>query len=180
MTNALQDPAVLRHFGQTPDEARTRLKAELDAFEQHLQKREADWTRTQPEREWSPAQEAEHVMKINDSITRVLGLLLSDKELRPVPQTVGELRGGKRVAPAFSEPSAAGLSRQDWQTQWATHREALEKVAAGVRETPQRTFWHQYYGELDALNWLRMVNGHLYSHRQLLEKSENWEGSPAQ
>lgn len=166
----MQDPSILLALGSTPAEVNDRLKRELDAFEAHLQTRAGDWTTTQQGREWSPAQEAEHVLKINRNITKLLGLLLSDKELRPVPHTPGTLRAGKRQAPEFSLPSGAGLS-SDWQAEWQAHRAALEQVAAHVRATPQRTFWHPFYGELDALNWLRMVTGHLYSHRQLLEQS---------
>lgn len=166
----LQDRAVLLAFGATPEEAKARLTTELDAFEAQLRTRAADWTTQQGGREWSPAQEAEHVLKINGNISKLIGLLLSDKELRPVPHTRGELVGGKRQAPAFSLPSAEGLPH-DWEAGWQTHRQELEGVAAQVRATPERTFWHPFYGELDALDWLRMVSGHLYSHRQLLEKS---------
>ncbi|MFC4638576.1 DinB family protein [Deinococcus hohokamensis] len=171
MTQPLQDPAVLLAFGQTPAEARERLSTELDRFEAQLQARQADWTRPQPERDWSPAQEAEHVLLINEGVTRLLALLLSERELRAVPQTPGVLKDGKRQAPAHTMPSADGLAWAELDGRWAAHRARLEEVAAQIRETPGRTMWHPFYGELDALDWLRMVNGHLYSHRQLLERS---------
>lgn len=167
----LQDPAVLRHFGQTPTQVQATLSAQLDAFEAELRTREHDWTTVQPGREWSPAQEAEHVVKINSGITRLLGLLLSDRDLRPTPQTPGVLKDGKRQAPPESLPSAAGLPWQSWEEVWSGHRAALETVAAGIRETPGRTAWHPFFGELDALDWLRMVAAHLHSHRELLERS---------
>ncbi|GHG07873.1 hypothetical protein GCM10017783_20600 [Deinococcus piscis] len=167
----LQDPAVLRQFGASPAEVQTALRTQLEAFEAELRAREDDWTATQPGRDWSPAQEAEHVVKINTGIIRLLGLLLSDRELRPLPQTPGVLRDGKRQAPAHSLPSETGLPWAGWQTVWSEHRTALEAVAADVRETPGRTAWHPYFGELDALNWLRMVTAHLHSHRALLERS---------
>lgn len=166
-----QDPAVLLPFGETPEQVRASLSRELDAFAAQLRTRAQDWTATQPGREWSPAQEAEHVLKINAGITRVLGLLLSDRELRPTPQNPGRLVGGKRQAPADSLPGAEGLRWDGWEQEWRAGREALETVAAGVRETPGRTFWHPYFGELDALDWLRMVAAHLHSHRRLLEQS---------
>lgn len=167
----LQDPAVLRQFGTGPAEVQAALHAQLDAFEAELRTHESDWSATQPGREWSPAQEAEHVVKINTGITRLLALLLSDRELHPMPQTPGVLKGGKRQAPAHSLPSETGLPWAGWETVWSEHRTALEAVAANVRETPGRTAWHPYFGELDALNWLRMVAAHLHNHRELLERS---------
>lgn len=162
---------MLRQFGATPAEVQATLRAELDAFEAELRTREADWMATQPGREWSPAQEVEHVIKINAGITRLLGLLLSERELRPMPQTPGVLKDGKRQAPDHSLPGDTGLNWNSWQEVWSEHRAALEAVAADVRETPGRTAWHPYFGELDALNWVRMVAAHLHSHRELLERS---------
>ncbi|MDO4263983.1 MAG: DinB family protein [Deinococcus sp.] len=167
----LQDPAVLRQFGRTLTEAQAALHTELDAFEAELRTRKGDWHATQPGRDWSPAQEAEHVVRINTGITRLLGLLLSDCELRAAPQTPGQLKEGKRQAPADSLPSATGLPWANWEAMWNGHRAALETVAADVRETPGRTAWHPFFGELDALGWLRMVAAHLHSHRELLERS---------
>lgn len=165
------DPAPLKALGRTPDEVRARLKAELDSFETHLRTRQHDWAAVQPGREWSPAQEAEHVLLINQSIAPLFKLLTSDKELRPMPQVRGTLKDGKRQAPPMSQPSAAGLAWEDLDTRWAEHRAQLTAAAELVRETPGRTYWHPFYGELDALDWLRMVTGHLYSHRRLLEQS---------
>jgi hypothetical protein len=171
MTQPLHDPAVLRFVGQTPEEVRARLSVELDRFEAQLRGRQADWNTTQPGREWSPAQEAEHVMKIDNSIVPLMRLLLSDKELRPMPQVPGELKNGRRQAPAFSLPSHGGLSFEALDTEWAEHRQKLEATAAQVIPTPGRTFWHQFFGEIDALDWLRMITVHLRSHRKLLEES---------
>lgn len=168
---ALQDPAGLRALGATPEEARARLNTELDRLEAHLRTRQADWTRTQPGRDWSPAQDAEHVVLIDGGIARLLALLLSERELTPTAQVPGVLRDGKRQAPPFTVPSAEGLPWDSWETRWAEHRAALEGVAARVRETPGRTMWHPYFGELDALDWLRMLSGHARGHRLLLQQS---------
>ncbi|GGK26253.1 hypothetical protein GCM10008955_20010 [Deinococcus malanensis] len=171
MTQSLQDPTVLLIMGRTPDEVRARLAAELDAFEAELRTRQADWSVTQPGREWSPAQEAEHVLLINEGITRLVGLLMSDRELRPLPQTPGVLKEGRRQAPAHTLPSPHGLAWADLEGRWAEHRTRLEAAAAQLRDVPERTMWHPFYGELDALNWMRMVAGHLDSHRRLLKRS---------
>lgn len=167
----LQDPAGLRALGATPDEARARLSKELDRLEAHLRTRQADWSRAQPGRDWSPAQDAEHIVLIDGSIARLLALLLSDRELTPTAQVPGVLKDGKRQAPPFTVPSAEGLAWDSWETRWAEHRAALESVAARVRETPGRTMWHPFFGELDALDWLRMLAGHVRGHRVALEQS---------
>lgn len=171
MTQSMFDPAVLKAMGQTPEEVRTRLGVELDRFEAQLRSREADWTTTQPGREWSPAQEAEHVLKIDNSIVPLMRLLMSDKELRPMPQVPGEIVDGKRQSPEALLPSDEGLPFAALDTTWAEHRQKLEEMATHVTETPGRTFWHQFFGEIDALDWLRMVAMHLRNHRKLLEES---------
>lgn len=171
MTEAQFDPAPLRAMGETPEAVQARVRDELDQFEAHLKTRQSDWSQVQPGREWSPAQEAEHVVLINRSITSLVALLMSDKPLRAAPQVPGSLKDGKRQAPPFSVPSEGGLAWDDLQTQWAEHRAALLAVTDSVRETPGRTFWHPFFGELGALDWTRMVAGHLGNHRRLLEKS---------
>lgn len=162
---------MLRAYGETPEEVRLTLRRELDALERHLHTRQGDWTRTQPGREWSPAQEIEHVLSIGTAGSRAAKLLLSDRELKAFPQVAGTLKHGKRQAPEFSLPSEQGLAWELWEQAWAAHRQQLEGLAANVRATPGRTFWHPYLGELDALDWLRSLVGHLRGHRELLEKS---------
>ncbi|GGL09072.1 DinB family protein [Deinococcus radiotolerans] len=172
MTTSLHDPAALAVMGAGPDDVRARLDRELDLFEAHLRTRQGDWTQTQPGRDWSPAQEAEHVMKINDTIGRAVGLLLSERDLRPTPQIPGELTpDGRRIAPPHSRPSETGLAWEDLDAAWAQSRAGFLNVAAGLRATPGRTLWHPFFGELDALDWTRMVAAHLYQHRKALERS---------
>lgn len=171
MTSPLKDRSALQSIGETPEAVRARLGQELDQFWAHLQTRQADWTRTQPGREWSPAQEAEHVMMVNGSIASVTRLLVSDKELRPMPQVPGEVKDGKRQAPPSSLPSEQGAAWDGLEAAWTQNRALAEAAAAQVVATPGRTFWHPFFGELDALDWLRVMTGHIASHRLLLEKS---------
>ncbi|WP_075830480.1 DinB family protein [Deinococcus marmoris] len=171
MTQPMFDPSVLLFVGHTPEEVRTRLSVELDRMEAHLRGREADWTTTQTGRDWSPAQDAEHIMKIDNSIVPMMRLLMSDKELRPMPQVPGEIIDGKRQSPEALLPSAEGMPFEALDTTWAEHRQKLEEMAAHVTATPGRTFWHQFFGEIDALDWLRMIAMHLRNHRKLLEES---------
>ncbi|PTA67484.1 DinB family protein [Deinococcus arcticus] len=168
----LLDRAALAPMGDTPAAVRARLLSELDQFEAHLTQRQADWTRVQPGRDWTPAQDAEHVALINEAIARVLSLLLSERALRPAPQTPGDLTSdGRRRAPAAALPSDTGLPWAGWPARWAQGRAALEAATAGLRATPGRTLWHPFFGELDALDWARMVTAHLAGHRRALERS---------
>ncbi|MBZ9750961.1 DinB family protein [Deinococcus sp. HMF7604] len=172
MSTSPFDRAVLAAFGDTPEATRERLNREFDRLEAHLQGRQADWTQVQPGRDWTPAQETEHVLLINSGIARGIGLLLSDREVRPGPQTPGELTpDGRRVAPPHTRPSEAGVAWAEWPDRWAQGRAALDTVTADLRATPGRTLWHPFFGELDALDWVRMVTAHLYQHRRALERS---------
>lgn len=171
MPDPMFDPAQLRVFGATPQEVRLHLTRELDALEHHLKSRAGDWTERQTDREWSPAQDIEHIIAVGKGGSMAIKLLLSDKELRAFPQVRGELIGGKRQSPEFARPSPQGLDWETWPLAWAEHRQQLEALAAGLRETPERKLWHPYFGEIDALDWARSLVGHLRGHRQLLEKS---------
>ncbi|UBV42167.1 DinB family protein [Deinococcus taeanensis] len=172
MTQTLTDRSVLAALGATPDDVRTRLHTELDRFEAHLHTRQADWTQVQPGRDWSPAQEAEHVLLINDGVARGVALLLSERELRPTPQVPGELTpDGRRIAPLHTRPSETGLAWTELDGRWVQSRTQLLQVVQNLRETPDRTLWHPYFGALDALDWTRMLAAHLRQHRQSLERS---------
>ena len=171
MPEHMFDPAILRAFGATPQDVQTNLARELNALEAHLQTREADWTRTQTGREWSPAQDTEHIIAVGKGGGMAAKLLLSDRELKPFPQVPGQLKDGKRQAPDFTRPSASGLGWQDWPSAWAEHRAFLTDLTANLRATPGRTLWHPYFGEIDALDWMRSLVGHVRGHRELLEKS---------
>ncbi len=171
MPKALFDPALLQALGQTPDEVRASLKRELGALTDELRKRQDDWATVQAGRDWSPAQDAEHIIKVSDAGGQAARLLLSDKEIRPFPQVPATLKDGKRQAPDFTLPSAGGLTWEELDTKWAEHGQRLTELADQIRETPGRTLWHPYFGELDALDWLRASIGHLRGHRELLQKS---------
>ena len=171
MPEAMFDPLVLRVFGETPEDVRRNLTRELDALESHLKSRQGDWTRTQPGREWSPAQDIEHIIAVGKGGSMAAKLLLSEKELRAFPQVKGELKDGKRQSPEFARPSETGLAWETWQDAWAEHRQQLEGLAADLRETSGRKLWHPYFGEIDALDWVRSLVGHVRGHRELLEQS---------
>ncbi|MDB5044737.1 MAG: hypothetical protein JWQ08_787 [Deinococcus sp.] len=160
---------LLRAFGQTPADVRSRLERELDAFERAVNAAQPHWHTTLPGRSWTAAQESEHIIRVNAGTARIAALLLSDKPLRPGDQTPGILVDGKRQAPAGLQPgpdqSWADLSAGHTQT-----RAALLNAAAQAPETSDRTFFHPFMGELTALDWLRMAGFHVRHHRKQLEK----------
>lgn len=173
----MSDVVDLQELGGSAGEVRARLEAELSALGAHLRSRGTDWSAVQSGREWSPAQEAEHVALINEAGGRAIRLLLSDRQLRPLPHTAGVLKDGKRQAPAFAVPGAAGWPWAELEGRWADHSAGMlalaEQVQAGQAQDgqTQRTLWHPYLGEIGALDWLRSLVAHVKHHRELLERS---------
>lgn len=171
VTQEKVDKTMLLACGETPDEVCQQLRMESQAFAEHIEQREQDWTQVQMGREWSPAQEVEHVMLTNHLVGRGIRLLLSDKEIQPMPKLEGQRKNGKRQAPEGLVPSPEGLAWNKRQEQWQENIQTLQNIATQVQSTPERTIWHPFLGELDALEWLQMVTWHLGHHRQLLEQS---------
>lgn len=166
--------AWLLTFGHTPAQVAERLALEQRNFEDAAVRAQPHWHAPLPQRTWTPAQEAEHVILVAESSAKIAALLLSDKPLRNMPQTpIVTDAQGRRQAPAGTVPGQG----QPW--------EALSKRATAVGETLQaaalnapddaatgaadRKFWHQAMGELTALDWLRMTAFHTRHHRKKLE-----------
>ncbi len=158
----------LRAFGQSPAEVAERLERELGTFEQTAQRAQRHWHTRLPERDWTPAQESEHVILVNEGTAKVAALLLSDKPLRPVEQqpVVADAQG-KRRAPAATVPE----HEQPWEAlseRYQTVGAVLQAAALRAPEDAERKFWHPAMGELTALDWLRMAAYHTRHHRKLL------------
>lgn len=176
MTQPREDPAqaaaTLRRLGTTGEEVAARLTRELDAFEAAVAGAQDRWHQTLPGREWTAAQEAEHVILVNESSARIAGLLASDRPLRPIPRDPGVEVGGKRQAPEGARPGPD----QPWDALAVRHvavREHLLTLAARAGDDPQRTFFHPFMGDLTALDWLRMAAYHVGHHRRQLEAGED-------
>ena len=95
--------------------------------------------------------------------------LVGSKLIQPAPETNTSAQAW--VEPASALPSEQGVAWDEVAEKWAQSRAAAEEVSAQVRATPDRTFWHPFFGELDALDWQRMLASHVMSHRLLLERS---------
>ncbi|GAA5512161.1 hypothetical protein Dcar01_00875 [Deinococcus carri] len=160
--------AALRTAFPTSEVLAQRLEQELDAFEQTLRAALPHWDTRMPDRTWSPAQEAEHTILVNEGTGRIVRLLLSEKPLRPTPQEPGRTtEDGRRLAPAGLEPGP----EQPLEALLARHaatRALLEQVRAEAN--PGRTFFHPFMGMLDAQDWLRMTTWHTGSHRRSLQR----------
>lgn len=165
LPNAEEQLAALHALSPTPEAVADRLRRELDAFEQVLREAEATWDRRMPDREWSPAQEAEHVILVNEGTARIVRLLLSDKPLREVPEQPGRIVNGRRLAPEGTEPGPG----QPLSTLLDRHAAARALLVEFQPEpNPARTFYHPFLGRLDALDWLRMTTWHTRNHRKAM------------
>lgn len=165
---AVPSAAGLRAFGTSPDEVAARLTRELGAFEAAVLAAQERWHAPLPGREWTAAQESEHVILVNEGTARIVALLVSDRPLRPVPQVPGELVGGRRRAPASLVPGPD----QPWEALRERHAAAREALLAGATratDDPERRFFHPFLGDLTALDWLRMVAAHIRHHRGQLQ-----------
>ncbi|WP_412027206.1 DinB family protein [Deinococcus yunweiensis] len=158
--------AALRAAYPTPDDLVSRMYRELDAFEAVIRAAAPHWNTVQPGREWTPAQELEHAIIINEGTGRLVRLLRSDKEIRQPPQVPGEYRSGKRQAPATTIPAGDQTPEQLLERHAATR----DLLAVAAPADPGRTFYHPFMGQLDALDWLRMAAYQTRHHRQAVER----------
>lgn len=159
---------MLRALGNTPEEVRARLVKELDAFEAAVLTAQPRWHEVLPGREWTAAQESEHVILVNEGTARIVALLLSNRPLRPVLPVPGKLVEGRRQAPDGTRPGPD----QPWETLRERHaaaREALLGSAPLASDDPERRFFHPFMGELTALDWLRMAAYHVRHHCKQLQ-----------
>lgn len=161
--------AWLRAFGKTPAEVAERLEREYTQFTATVARAQPYWHTLLPERTWTPAQEAEHVILVSEGSAKVAALLLSDKPLRAVPQQVIEPDAqGRRLAPPGTVPGE-GQPWSELEVRHAASLTALQGAAFRAQDGSERRFWHGAMGELTALDWLRMAAYHVRHHRKLLD-----------
>lgn len=164
------DPALLRRFGSSPEEARARLESELELFTALLPRLEGSWTASPREGAWAPAQVVEHVMKANDATSKVLHLLRRDTPLPEPARELGRLKDGKPQAPSRLEPGeprpyAEGL--EAWKRSTARF---LSEVAQ-TTDWHGRRFFHPFFGDLNAHEWVQAMSFHNAHHRKSLERT---------
>ncbi|EYB68571.1 hypothetical protein DEIPH_ctg020orf0004 [Deinococcus phoenicis] len=158
--------AALRAFYPTSEVALAQLHREIDAFEQALHGAAPHWGTRMPGRDWTPAQEAEHTILVNEGTAKLARLLLSERPLRETAPQEGRTENGRRLAPPGTEPGP----EQPLETLLARNA-ATRALLAGVQAdpNPDRTFPHPFMGNIDALDWLRMAAWHTRHHRKTLQ-----------
>ncbi|GMA14149.1 DinB family protein (plasmid) [Deinococcus metallilatus] len=158
--------AALQAVYPTPEVVALQLDRELAALEETIRAAAPHWSTRMPGRDWTPAQEAEHAILVNEGTGKLVRLLLSDRPLREAPQQPGQTENGKRLAPPGTEPGA-GEALDTLLTRHA----AASALLAGVRAdpNPDRTFFHPFMGKIDALDWLRMATWHTRHHRKAIQ-----------
>lgn len=162
----IHDPAFLAAFGATPEDARARLEQELAAFEAAV-RAQPDWLAPLPGRPWSPAQLAEHVLLVNEGASKAMHLLGSDRPLPELPRPELVVIGGKNQAPPSTQPGP-GLPWAELEPRWQSAHARMLQTAGGVDAVNPRTIWHPGFGDLSALNWLRVSAFHTRHHRKQL------------
>jgi hypothetical protein len=161
-----EELAALRAAFPTPEAVAAQLGRELTDFGDTMRAAEPHWHTPMPGRTWTPAQEAEHTILVNEGTGRLVRLLLSDRPLRETPREPGRTREGRRLAPQGTEPGPG----EDLGTLIARN-EATRPLLTEVRAEPdpERTFHHPFLGMLDALDWLRMAAAQTRHHRTTLQ-----------
>ncbi|WP_424949398.1 DinB family protein [Deinococcus sp.] len=163
---------ILTAFGETPAQIQTELYKALRRFAASIPEHQSHWQGAPAEGRWSPAQVTEHVLLVNEGVSKIVSLLLSDKPLRPVPTTPGETVGGKRVAPAGLEPAAA-MGWAELEPRWQASMALLTGLAARLEGADlSRRYFHPFLGELDAHDWTRMATFHTRHHRRQLSEGQ--------
>ena len=145
----------------TPEALLGSMRRELDAFEGVMRAAVPHWNTRLPGRDWTPAQEADHTILVNEAGGRIVKLLLSGKPLREVVRQPGRTQGGKRVAPPFLEPGP----EQPLEALLARNEATRALLEVHAEPDPQRTFYHPFMNDLDALGWLRMAAYQTRHHR---------------
>ena len=165
------DKRLLGRFGNDPVGVRAALEREFTAFGA-LPAALADvWLTPYQPGKWSPAQVTEHVMKVNVGMSKTLYLLRKGAPLPEQTRTPGVLRDGKAQAPAFSEPGQ-GLAWAALEPGWLESKTRFLAEAEQAQVTPAgesgRTWFHPYFGDLDAFGWQQAAAFHMAHHRKQL------------
>ena len=144
------------------------LERELAAFGALPGELTAVWLTPPAPGAWSPAQVTEHVLKVNVGMSKTLRLLRQDAPLPEQARTPGKLLEGKAQAPEFSRPSEP----QPWavlEPQWDEMQRRLLSEVEQTQDWRSRTWFHPYFGDLDALGWAQAAALHMAHHRRRLQ-----------
>ena len=161
---------LLARFGRQPDTARASLRRELEVFRALPTRLAEVWLVPRAPGTWSPAEVSEHVLKVNVALSKTLHLLRRDEPPPEGPRTPGVLKDGRAQAPIFSHPGAPA----PWAELEPAWLEMERRLLAEVAQTSrwyERTRFHPYFGDLNALEWVQAGALHMAHHRRQLELS---------
>ncbi len=163
------DKTLLERFGRDPDAVKRALGGEFTAFERLPEELAGVWLGPHAPGKWSPAQITEHVMKVNTGMSKTLYLLRRDAPLPAQTRTPGVLIEGRAQAPEFVHPGE-GLPWEALEPGWLElkTRFLAEVEQIDGAQTPERTWFHLYFGDLDALGWVQAAAFHMAHHRRQL------------
>ncbi len=156
------------------EEALARLGESRKALLALLQGADPTWLTT-PLREgaWTPLMVAEHIALVEDSTARVLRRLRrmrAGEALPPVQAVPGEYKDGKPQAPEGVRPQG-GMGLEEVLALLARARAALLEEAAQADPHHPATFPHPFFGELNALGWVRAAAYHEAHHLKALQEA---------
>ena len=155
------------------------LGAAYDAFARLLDRPEADLQRADAEVSgWSPAQHLHHILIANGMMLKGIALILrggrhvlAEGALNRSGRYVmarGFVRGAGQAPEAVRPPEAPG--RDDLLASLGRSRERYDATRALLADIPtaQGSLPHQFLGELDAAQWLRLARQHSDHHLAII------------
>lgn len=163
----MYDSNLLERFGHNPGGAKAALEREFTAFEALPAALTDVWFIPRAPGTWSAAQTTEHVLKVNTGMSKMLYLLRQDEPPPEPSPTPGTLKDGKPQAPAFSLPGD-GVLWADLEPGWLKMRERFFTEIEATRIWHGPTRFHPFFGDLDALGWVRTAALHMAHHRRQL------------
>ncbi len=162
------DKRLLARFGRDAEAAKAVLTRELADFGALPEPLTEIWFVPLSPGHWSPAQLTEHVLKVNTGMSKVLYLLRQEGSLPPEARTPGVLVRGNAQAPAFSRPGEP-LPWTALEPTWLEMQTRFLAETEGTRDWTERTRFHPYFGDLNALGWVQAAALHMAHHRRQLE-----------
>lgn len=161
---------LLTRFGSEPEAVTASLTRELTRFGALPEGLGGAWTQPLKVGGWSPAEVTEHVLKINVGMSKTLHLLrLGRPSPQEAPRTPGVLVAGRAQSPEFGLPGAP----QPWSVlapQWEAMRARFLREVGATTAWHGPTWFHPYFGDLDALGWVQAAALHMAHHRKQLER----------
>ena len=161
------DPRLLERFGRDPAGAKAALGREFAAFEALPAALADGWFVPRAPGAWSAAQTTEHVLKTNVRMSKTLRLLRQNGPLPEPSRTPGTLKDGKPQAPVLSLPGD-GLAWAALEPGWLEMREQFLAELEATQTWRGQTRFHPFFGDLDALGWVRAAALHMAHHRRQL------------